>query len=312
MEKPQSEVKRMNVEYSFDYYYGAEAEQFVFYRIPKVLFTDKKFRDLSKDAKILYGLMLDRLGLSLKHGWFDGENRAYIHYMLESIMEDLNCAREKCVKVLAELDSKKGIGLIEKKRQGLGKPDIIYVKNFMVAKESVIRRNIEDNDDFSEVRKSNTNKNNKSNTELSKNHSINLPEACLKEDEEMDVNAYIRLIRERLDYDELMECMEPEDAQMYQELFDVICDVVCVKRKMIRIGGENYPYELVQSRFLKLNSSHLQYVMDCMHNTTSKITNIRAYMITALYNSVSTLSHYYQQEVQHDMYGGGWIEKGII
>lgn len=113
----------MNVEYSFDYYYGAEAEQFVFYRIPKVLFTDKKFKDLSNDAKILYGLMLDRLGLSLKHGWFDGENRAYIHYTLESIMEDLNCAREKCVKVLAELDSKKGIGLIEKKRQGLGKPD---------------------------------------------------------------------------------------------------------------------------------------------------------------------------------------------
>lgn len=358
MEKPQSEVKRMNVEYSFDYYYGAEAEQFVFYRIPKVLFTDKKFRDLSNDAKILYGLMLDRLGLSLKHGWFDGKNRAYIHYTLESIMEDLNCAREKCVKVLAELDSKKGIGLIEKKRQGLGKPDIIYVKNFMVAKGSGNVRNTEDSGDFSEVRKSNfresenrtsgnskietlevresnhqkfenptsgssenetaevresnTNKNNKSDTELNKHNSIYHSDEQVQEDREMDVGAYIRLIRENIDYDELVECMEPEEAELYQELFGVICDVVCVKRKTVRIGGENYPYELVQSRFLKLNSSHLQYVMDCMHNTTTKITNIRAYMITALYNSVSTLSHYYQQEVQHDMYGGGWIEKGII
>ena len=108
----------------FDYYYGIEAEQFSFYRVPRLLIKDERFKELSSDAK------LDRMSLSMKNGWFDDENRAYIHYTLDNIMEDLGCAKEKCVKVLAELDSKKGIGLIEKKRQGLGKPDIIYVKNF--------------------------------------------------------------------------------------------------------------------------------------------------------------------------------------
>ena len=98
---------------------------------------------------------------------------------------------------------------------------------------------------------------------------------------------------------------------MYEEIYETVCDVVCVKRRAIRINGEDYPYELVKSRFLKLNSSHVAYVMDCMKNTDTKITNIRAYLITALYNAPSTMNHYYQQEVQHDMYGGGWAEKGI-
>ena len=75
--------------------------------------------------------------------------------------------------------------------------------------------------------------------------------------------------------------------------------------------GEKEIYELVKSRFLKLNSGHVEYVMGCMKETTTKLTNIRAYLITALYNAPSTMSHYYQQEVQHDMYGGGWTEKGI-
>ena len=114
----------------FDYYYGIEAEQFSFYRIPRLLIKDERFKELSSDAKLLYGLMLDRLALSIRNGWLDEENRVYIHYTLDNIMEDLGCAREKCARVVAELDSRKGIGLIEKKRQGLGRPDIIYVKNF--------------------------------------------------------------------------------------------------------------------------------------------------------------------------------------
>ena len=143
----------------FDYYYGIEAEQFSFYRVPRLLIKDERFKELSSDAKLLYGLMLDRMSLSMKNGWFDDENRAYIHYTLDNIMEDLGCAKEKCVKVLAELDSKKGIGLIEKKRQGLGKPDIIYVKNFAtleVGGEPESQPKSPSNTDAStEVRKSN-------------------------------------------------------------------------------------------------------------------------------------------------------------
>jgi hypothetical protein len=78
-----------------------------------------------------------------------------------------------------------------------------------------------------------------------------------------------------------------------------------VKRKTVRIGGEDYPYELVKSKFLKLDSTHLQYVIGCMQNITTKIANIKAYMITALYNASNTINHYYQQEVLHDFNGGG-------
>ena len=120
-----------------DYYYGIEAEQFSFYRVPRLLIKDERFKKLSSDAKLLYGLMLDRMSLSIKNEWFDEDNRAYIIYTIDSIMEDLGCGKEKAVKVLAELDSVKGIGLVEKVRRGLGKPDIIYVKNFASLAENV-------------------------------------------------------------------------------------------------------------------------------------------------------------------------------
>ncbi len=127
--------EELKMDLQFDYYYGAEAEQFSFYRVPRMLIKDEYFKGLSSDAKLLYGLMLDRMGLSIKNGWFDNDNRAYIIYTIENIMEDLGCGKDKAVKVVAELDQKKGIGLIEKVRRGLGKPDIIYVKNFIASKE---------------------------------------------------------------------------------------------------------------------------------------------------------------------------------
>ena len=114
---------------SFEYFYGRECEQFTFFRIPKMLFSDKRFKDMSTDAKVLYGLMLDRMGLSLRNRWLDNENRVYIIYTVEDIINDLGCARQKVAKLLDELDN--SVGLIERKRQGLGKPNIIYVKNFI-------------------------------------------------------------------------------------------------------------------------------------------------------------------------------------
>lgn len=115
----------------FDYYYGKEADQFTFYRIPKMLIKDKRFSGLSSDAKILYGLMLDRMSLSIMNEWQDDEDRTYIIYTIDQISEDLVCGRDKAMKTLAELDAGKGIGLIERVRRGLGLADIIYVKNFV-------------------------------------------------------------------------------------------------------------------------------------------------------------------------------------
>ena len=117
----------------FDYFRAYEAEQFSFYRIPKVLFTDEYFQDLSTDAKVLYGLMLDRMVLSKRNRWFDEEGRVYIIFTVEEVATYMNCGRAKSMKLLAELDMKKGIGLIERVKRGFGQSDIIYVKNFIRA-----------------------------------------------------------------------------------------------------------------------------------------------------------------------------------
>lgn len=325
-----------------DYYYGIEAEQFSFYRVPRLLIKDERFKKLSSDAKLLYGLMLDRMSLSIKNEWFDEDNRAYIIYTIDSIMEDLGCGKEKAVKVLAELDSVKGIGLVEKVRRGLGKPDIIYVKNFASLAENVDEKKSENTDKITEVGKSDFKK--------SENRTSRSPEIELQEVGESnpnytnynqtdlnyteesyinpiiqsdsgkkdtmdvmdDVQTYIELIKENISYDHHMQYDGYGKRELYDELFQVICEVVCVKRPTIRVAGEEYPYELVKSRFLKLESSRLEYVIGCMQNTTTKITNIKAYMMTSLYNAPTTINHFYQQEVQHDMYGGGWHEKGIV
>ena len=353
----------------FDYYYGVEAEQFSFYRVPRLLIKDERFKGLSSDAKLLYGLMLDRMSLSMKNGWLDDENRAYIIYTIDNIREDLGCSKEKAVKVLAELDKAKGIGLVEKIRRGLGKPDIIYVKNFIIDEgrkepcntdvstevgktdfkrsEKPTSRSQENRlqevgkTDFSRSEKltsrgrenqlqevgkpdpnyTNYNQINQNYTDMSYSYPINQSVGNVDnagaqgKADTIDVidetGAYMALIRDNLEYEHHMRYGGNDDKEMYEEIYETVCDVVCVKRRTLRINGEDYPYELVKSRFLKLNSSHVEYVMGCMRETTTKITNIRAYLITALYNAPSTMSHYYQQEVQHDMYGGGWAEKGI-
>lgn len=115
---------------TYDYFYGGQSESFSFYRIPRQLITGEEFRNLSTDAKLLYGLMLDRMGLSARNGWYDELDRVYIYYTVEEITEDLCCGHNKAVRLLAELDTK-GVGLIERKKQGQGKPTMIYVKQFV-------------------------------------------------------------------------------------------------------------------------------------------------------------------------------------
>ena len=172
--------------------------------------------------------------------------------------------------------------------------------------------------DYSQTEKNQTNNNytdmsytNPINQSVGSMDSVGTQEKNDRIDAIDETNIYMALIRKNLEYEHHMKYDQYGDKEMYEEIYETVCDVVCVKRKTIRINGEDYPYELVKSRFLKLNSSHVEYVMGCMKGTVTKITNIRAYLITALYNAPSTMNHYYQQEVQHDMYGGGWAEKGI-
>lgn len=118
------------MDFTSDYYYGNEAEQYIFYRIPKALFIEPQFKKLSCDAKVLYGLMIDRIGLSIKNNWRDKQNKIYIYFTLEDTQEYMNCGHTKGVKIIAELEA---IGLIERVKQGQGKPTKIYVKKFFTS-----------------------------------------------------------------------------------------------------------------------------------------------------------------------------------
>jgi len=112
-----------------NYYYGTEADQYSFYRVPKTLLTDPRYKCVSIEAKVLYGLLLDRMGLSVKNGWMDADGRVYIYFTLEDAMDLMDCGHNKAVKLFGDLERS---GLIERKKQGQGRPARIYVKNFIL------------------------------------------------------------------------------------------------------------------------------------------------------------------------------------
>ena len=467
----------------FDYFYGMQADTYSFYRIPKILFTDQIFRILSCEAKVLYGLMLDRMSLSIKNKWFDEQGRVYIIFTVQDVRDYLGCCRQTAINLLAELDCDKGIGLIEKKRLGFGKANIIYVKNFAtqeeagerdsemvraVAGESDADRCVDDtsdpeykgdgefndglqeagdtgflkyenhtsrspenrlqevqnvdfkkskkqtsvslnnrlltepeeaseeaeslrfdasDDDFQaemgaecvktgefaykkpfdmpdfaqaadpeksgkqtsrslknrlqevqnvdfkkyenhtsespenrlqEVQKTDRNKTNSNNTEKNEtesyqshqpiypsNQSIHDRLSVMRQemDDEMETRmAYRELIHENIEYEALCSMYGKERID---EVVTLMLDTVCTTRSKLLINGDAVSAEWVRSRLLKLDYFHIQYVLNCLDSNTTKVRNIRQYMLTALYNAISTMNHYYTAEVNHNMYGDG-------
>ena len=123
---------------TLDYFYGQAGELFSFYRIPKALFQEPRFQSLSTDAKTLYGILLDRMSLSAKNGWLDEQGRVFIIFTIEDVKRALCCADNKATKLLWELEE---FGLIERKRRGLGKPSLVYVKNFSAESSKSIFQN---------------------------------------------------------------------------------------------------------------------------------------------------------------------------
>lgn len=535
----------------FDYFTAAETEQYTFYRIPKALFTESHFQGISCEAK---SMMLDRLGLSIRNQWFDSQGRAYIIFTVEDVMGVMGCQSQKAVRLMKELDTADGIGLIEKKRIGLGRPNRIYVKNFMVrgnggmetrtggacrtqphtadnphsagisrkkaaapeeplycagtmpemkadaekenkagttaaampetqedqelnwrvrgenisenerpgkADDSICREesgayeenwwdmekdaasgikkswqgtplckssagagmdigsvtgiadavDIVDNvdncraagnfmyeyqnpelgtrsgehifadktveamvremlgeqktgpsgDGFkcvlepgiqngggqdalivetempkqrdskrndteyskTEINKTEKNKTDfsavysscqsyssypscqSSRTDLPGQHAQGRNQAVMPADSRMDgierkIDSYREYIRENIDY----QCFRPQDAESVDELVELMADTMMVSdRGTVRIAGGEKPAPIVKSHFMKLAHSHIEYVIECLQRHTGKIRNIKAYILTALYNSSLTIGSYYRAEVNHDLYG---------
>lgn len=335
----------MSIRATFHYFQGMECDMYSFYRIPKLLFTSEYFKNLSCEAKVLYGLMLDRMSLSIKNRWFDEEDRAYIFFSVEEIMEMLNCGRNKAVNCLKELDQEKGIGLIEKRRIGLGKTNVIYVKNFSLTEypdepaifdseetpENVAERKenteteIEEyakkepekpvntqkfekqtsgslKNKLQEVSKTNCNNTEYNYTEFSENESyqyLSEQEKGKGKDRIQERNEYRQLIHDNIEYEIL--CQSYGTGRV-EELVELMLDAICSTKTYQQINGEAVPTQVVKSRLLKVGYEHIQYVFFSLDRSTSKVKNIRQYMLTVLYNAPATINQFYDAEVRHDMY----------
>ena len=294
---------------AYDYFYGQQSEQFSFYRIPKILFSQDKFWNVSTDAKLLYGILLDRMNLSARNGWLDEAGRVYIIFTIVEIKESLGCAEKKAVKLLDELEKK--AELIERKRQGLGKPNLIYVKNFISG--SVERQFLNCQNDNSatfqntiqDLSKAQGNNTDIKNTDLSDTNSIFPSGNCGKENGNKEYQQYYQYFYEQLGIEYLQQDY-PYDVDRLENILELVVETVCSKRQIIRIGGDDRPIEVVKSRFMKLDSEHIRYVLDCFKENTTKIRNIRQYMLASLYNAPTTIGSYFDALVRHDMAQPDW------
>lgn len=284
---------------TLDYFYGQAGELFSFYRIPKALFQESRFQNLSTDAKTLYGILLDRMSLSVKNEWFDKKGRVFIIFTIEDVKRTFRCADNKATRLLRELEE---FGLIERKRRGQGKPCLVYVKNFSAesSKESVKNRDYDDSCGSKiacqDPVKSRGIKKKENKTEMNNTNPILSDESEKMKNRELLEEYFSR----SLEIDLLLR-LYPDDEDTIYQIVDLLVDTCDSKRKLIRIAGDDKPAEVVLSRLKKLNADHIRFVLDCLAANTSPIRNMKQYLLAALFNAPTTIQLYYQNKVNHDL-----------
>lgn len=392
-----------------DYFYGTEEQRFRFYRIPKLLFTDRRFGPVSIEAKALYGFLLDRMSLSQQNGWLDSENRVYIYFTQEEAVRLLGCGKDKAARMFRELD---GMGLIERHRRGLGRPAMIYVKNFDTSAEADSLRAEDYNDGWedafspepvcnsgfaapeaagyiepetvpaapdswqigsdengrgfapidadalppvslsfesrsdspAEEEKASERPKSESwerfwpsgspdfqtaENPMSRHRETRLPdigksapnytEYIKTENNDIDFNhtypiqshqtiddmilrleGYQTQIKHNIGYEILLQ-EYPHDPDLINGVVDLLAESCAVEGGCLRVNRQNVPASVVRSRLLKLNKDHVNYVLECFSRNTTRIHNVRAYLLSAFYNAPTTMSSYYTAWVNHDL-----------
>ena len=284
---------------TLDYFYGQAGELFSFFRIPKALFQEQRFQDLSTDAKTLYGILLDRMSLSVKNEWFDKKGRVFIIFTIEDVKRTLRCADNKATRLLRELEE---FGLIERKRRGQGKPCLVYVKNFSAesSKESVKNR---DNDDSygskiacQDPVKSRGIKKKENKTEMNNTNLILSDESEKMKNRELLEEYFSR----SLEIDLLLR-LYPDDEDTLYQIVNLLVDTCATNRKLLLIAGDDKPAEVVRSRFMKLNADHIRFVLKCLAENSNPIRNMKQYLLASLYNSPTTMQLSYQNQTNHDL-----------
>ena len=284
---------------TLDYFYGQTGELFSFYRIPKALFQEQRFQSLSTDAKTLYGILLDRMSLSAKNGWLDEQNRVFIIFTIEDVKRSLCCADNKATKLLRELEE---FGLIERKRRGLGRPSLVYVKNFSADSSKTRFQNRENHESggfksaSQDPAKPRCNKTDKNNTEMNETYPFNSEETDgMSQREQLE-----KYFSQSLEV-ELLLRLCPDDEDIIYQIVDLLVDTCATKRKMLRIAGDDRPAEVVRSRFMKLNADHIKFVLKYLAENSSPIRNMKQYLLASLYNAPTTMQLSYQNQTNHDL-----------
>ncbi len=322
---------------AYDYLYGEQAEQYQFYKLPKILIKEASLKKISMDAKVLYSLMLDRASLSAENGWLDENGRVYIIYTLDEICKDMNCAREKAVKLLDELED--ACGLIKRKRQRLCKPNLIYVMNFATAYMK-LQQMIDASSKIEplEVRKSNhrefgnqtaenskteppgirkSNSNKTENNKTEENHTNLILSDQMRSDTKIDLHSngmsgrekYRRYFQEQLKVASLLE-RYPYDEERITEIIELLTDICSGDADSVLVGKTKRSGPVVRSRLMKLEYDHICYILHSLDENHTDVKNIRQYLLTALYNAPTTMANYYQAKVNHDMASGAMREEG--
>ena len=278
---------------------------FTFYRVPKVLFTEDCFWNVSTDAKLLYGILLDRMNLSARNGWLDEEGRVYIIFTIEEIKGALGCAEKKAVKLLDELEKK--CGLIERKRQGLGKPNLIYVKNFIDQQNLQVRtsKNYSSppvkvtGQDLYNLQPNYTYNNN---TDFNNINPIHQSEKLSHPHNESWIEKYnktISQIKSQISYDSLILT---NDTGIINDIVEVMADVMLLDTPSYKIEKKEIPSEIVRIRYKQLTYEKIETLLLDFNNITYEIHSKTSYLISSLYNISKTAETSLTNRVKHNMY----------
>ncbi len=297
------------------YFTIQDAEQFTFFRIPKVLFTGERYKDMTTDARVLYGILLDRVSLSVKNNWVDEEGRVFIIFAREEVQELLGYKKDKVIKLFKELNN---IDLIEENRQGLNKPNLIYVKKFIEENTDQIQLNQWKSEKptsrsmknrLQEVRKTdpiNTNINNTYKNDIDNSVSQSREEKPKKEkqpirtttDRQTEFENIKLYFKDKLYLDDL-KISHKFDTKLIEEIELNILEMYF--NDYTTIKGERKPREIVRSALMKLDNWHIEELISKYKGLTIKITNPKAYMQTMIYNIAFENDLSVTNAVQHDM-----------
>lgn len=302
-----------------NFFYSNEVEQYLFYRMPQVLFTDEKFKKTSCEAKVLYSFLLDRTGLSKKNRWFDKDGRLFVYYTQEEACKKLNIGKDKAVKIFNELEK---IELIYRKRQGQGKPIKIYVLNFAKVKNEegnnnkTSDNNIQNKFQTSEKPKSKPLKSRSLDFEKSEpNHTdknqTDYNHTYINQSKQENVldgwtndkrKAYERYVKKNIGYDFLVN-QNRNDENIINLIVEIMVGAYDPQNEFIVIQKQSLAQSVVQQQFEKLDDTHISYVLECLKEEAQKhkIKNLRKYLQTCLYNAPLTIDFHYNNEVAIDM-----------